>query len=185
MRDGALLQLLLLASSAPGRHMGSSAVSPSSTWPRCDECEAVGTQIGAHFDRQRKPKRLGGGLRNLTAMDLEEMFPDSICMDEIFKEYTMARDNNGKLRLHGPGITPPKIGLLQVGVGKGTSKLGKMMASLEKNVGMRMATHCEEVAENGAQQRTTHCVYGWRPHDARRSSSIQWGCSSYGGCSST
>ena len=40
---------------------------------------------GRAFDRQRKPKRRGGGLRELQGGELEELLEDEICEPELFR----------------------------------------------------------------------------------------------------
>ena len=99
--------LALAALAAPGSPQADAAT--GSSWPRCDECEAVVTQMGPPphiptphaspnrvltaallwagraFDRQRKPKRRGGGLRELQGGELEELLEDEICEPELFR----------------------------------------------------------------------------------------------------
>ena len=65
-----LAALLVLPAGAPSA--GSAA---NSAWPSCDECEAVAHQIALVLDRQRKPQRKGGGLRDLTPSVFFSFFP--------------------------------------------------------------------------------------------------------------
>eukprot|EP01047_Picozoa_sp_COSAG01_P058180 COSAG01_NODE_6820_length_3483_cov_21.635638_5_plen_167_part_00 len=139
---GRLLAMLAIAAIA-NTCRGSGATS----WPQCDECEAVATQIGHAFEQQRKPKRLGGGLRQLRESDLEELFGEKICQEQPHRHYTMARDGSGRIRLSGDGITPPKAGIVAVGLETGRSKLHTVLASLAQDVGKRLAKRCEAVAD--------------------------------------
>jgi hypothetical protein len=120
-------------------------VSPASRGGRaCDQCEAVATQIGLVLGRQRRPQRLGGGLRQgLRESELEELFAEQICLVQQYQGYAVAHDASGRQRLAGEGITPLKQ------VGDPDTTLRTMMAAMTQNVGKRLARRCETVADTG------------------------------------
>lgn len=122
----------------------------STVWPECDVCDAWATTIADVFSQQKRPSRLGGGPRNLSEAELEELLDKKVCTAEAFGQYKIGRDGAGALRLVGRGITVPSKGLMGVGLAKGDKKKHNFFAQLEGAVGIRLADSCAEmVAEGG------------------------------------
>lgn len=137
-----LLVLLAISLPQPATSPRDAPTGASSQWPRCDECEAVATAIGATLDRQRKPKRKGGGLRELSESVLGELFEDEICIPERYKGYALAseREHMGEVqRLQGPGISWSE--------GLAPPPPDALLAQLGRRINQRLATRCQDVAD--------------------------------------
>lgn len=141
-----LLPLALFAVDLPSQLTPTQAAASSGAgerWPRCDECEAVAASIGAVLDRQRLPKRKGGGLRELSNSVLEELFEDDICVSENYKGYALASTEDsgaGKIeRLQGPGISWSE--------GLAPPPPDALLAQLSRRINQRLATRCQTVAD--------------------------------------
>lgn len=141
----ALLMVMVVAACLPplvASPRSDTASAAGDTWPRCDECEAVAASIGGVLDRQRLPKRKGGGLRELSESVLEELFEDEICVPEHFTGYALARapeDGEKVQRLQGPGISWSE--------GLGPPPPDALVAQLSRRINKRLATRCQEVAD--------------------------------------
>jgi hypothetical protein len=137
-----LLLVVVVAACLPSPVASPRSAGAGDTWPRCDECEAVAATIGGVLERQRLPKRKGGGLRELSESVLEELFEDEICVPEHFTGYALARtpEDRGKVqRLQGPGISWSE--------GLGPPPPDALLAQLSRRIKQRLATRCQEVAD--------------------------------------
>lgn len=57
--------------------------------------------------------------KNVGEVGLSDSWDTQVCVEEAFADYAISRDNAGKLRLLGDGVSGPRSGLAGMGFAKG------------------------------------------------------------------